>query len=131
MRARIRAAALLVFAASSILVCGLANAAQPDPAATRQALDALLAASNRAIPADSSCSGDYGQSGSARLRDLLAIQLANLNRGANTVTGACQKHRCEVVITHASGEDVSSLTIRFALKGDALDSTSLQCVMTP
>jgi hypothetical protein len=124
------------WAASALIVAAVgpvqAKEGDPiDPAATAQALGALLAASNAVIPASSSCQGHYGQTGKATVKDLLAVQLAYLYSGNNVIQGNCQSRQCTVTITHAAGEDVSSATITFdKVRGKARIST-LQCLMTP
>jgi|WetSurMetagenome_2_1015567.scaffolds.fasta_scaffold845233_1 hypothetical protein len=123
-----------------LLVCGVLSQApafafdaapSADPVATREAVAALLASSNVAIPSTSTCQGDYGQHGQPRIRDLLAVQLAYLNAGQNVIEGKCVAGACSVSFRHAAGEDVSSATIEFSvLKGRANPAT-LHCTITP
>ena len=108
-----------------------AKSAPVDPIASSKALGALLAASNTLIPESSSCQGNYGQSGKAAVKDLLAIQLAYLYSGKNAIQGNCTSKRCTVTITHASGEDVSSAIIMFDLAHGKASIPTLQCVITP
>lgn len=103
--------------------------AQPEPAT--RALRALLAISNAVIPETSTCSADYGQEGQATVKDLLAIQLANLDHGKNTIQGRCTASRCTLTIRHSAGEDMSSAQITFALAGGKARVSTLQCVNTP
>jgi hypothetical protein len=109
-------------------------AADPQPDQTRQALAALFAASSEIIPPASSCHGDYGQRGRARIGDLLSMEFAYLYRGENVVTGQCAGDRakhCSVSIVHAFGEDVSSARIDFTIRGGRLSVGTLACVITP
>jgi hypothetical protein len=108
-----------------------ARVSQADPVTTSQALALLLSASNASIPESSSCYGSYGQTGKATVKDLLAVQLAYLYSGKNIVQGSCTPKRCSISITHASGEDVSSATIKFGRTHGKADISSLQCVITP
>jgi len=105
-----------------------------DPAQTQTVLNALLASSNDLIPPESSCSGQYGQEGPAKIKDLLSTQLAYLYQGKNKITGKCtgkNKDQCLLSITHSSGEDVASAQIKFILKNDKVDLSTLSCVITP
>jgi hypothetical protein len=120
-----------------LAVAAWARAAEPgvpNPEQTRRALLPLLAAAKEPIPAKSSCKGDYGQQGKARLGDLLGMQLAYLYRGDNVVSGACdgsREQRCSVSINRSFGEDVSSAKIEFIVRDGRLRLSSLSCVMTP
>ena len=117
------------------LTCGgFADAADPDPFQTQQALAALFAASGVVIPLASTCRGEYGQRGKARIGDLLAVQFSYIYHGENIVSGHCSgahPARCTVSINRAAGEDVSSATIDFVVRGGRLDPATLTCVMTP
>lgn len=108
-----------------------AKAGTIDPLETKQALTHLFAASNEAIPESSSCHGDYGQEGKAQVKDLLAVQLAYLYSGKNTIRGNCDATRCSVTINHSAGEDVSSANVTFRLKRGKASISTLKCVMTP
>ncbi|CAD5370203.1 conserved exported hypothetical protein [Rubrivivax sp. A210] len=122
----------LVPALLGLLCAGPAPAApEPDPAATRQALRALLASAQDGIPRGSGCDGDYGQRGRARVKDLLAVQLAYLYRGDNVITGGCAGNACELTIRHAAGEDVASATLRFEQRQGRARVGTLRCVITP
>lgn len=77
---------------------GGAQSAPADPEQTRAPLALLLAAANEAIPAGSSCAGEYGQRGRPRLRDLLSMRLAYLHRGANVITGSCQGSNTDTAV---------------------------------
>lgn len=103
-----------------------------DPVATQKALSALFAAANDAIPAASSCHGDYGQPGRAKVKDFLAMRMAYLYAGANVIEGSCDnKAQCTVSIQHAAGEDVASATISFNVSAGKARASSLHCVITP
>lgn len=117
--------------ASPPMAATTAAAATADPVATQKALSALLAAANDAIPRASSCHGDFGQTGQARVKDLLAMRMAYLYAGTNVVEGSCQKGQCTVSINHAAGEDVASAAISFSVSGGKARASSLQCVITP
>ena len=121
--------AVLVGALGLILLPAGAN--EPDPAATGEAVQLLLSMANDIIPRQSSCFGDYGQAGRARVRHLLATQLAYLYAGDNAIRGECQRDACEVTINHARGEDVSSATVSFTLRQGKPSPVSLHCVITP
>ena len=125
-------------AAAVLVVPGTGGAQSPpaDPEQTRAPLALLLAAANEAIPAGSSCAGEYGQRGRPRLRDLLSMRLAYLHRGANVITGSCQgsntrTRRCQVTISHSFEEVVSSASIEFVARYGKVSMRSLSCVMTP
>jgi hypothetical protein len=116
------------------LVCAVqlqAQAVKLDPVATTKALSALLAVANTEIPQNSSCQGDYGQTGRARVRDLLSVQFAYLYAGENVVLGECTNQKCVVSISHAAGESVSSATIKFSISGGKARVTTLWCALTP
>ncbi len=102
-----------------------------DPVATRKVLTALLAVSNSAIPNGSTCRGDYGQTGQAKIKDMLAMQLGYLYEGDNRIKGNCTQDACAIVINHAAGEDVSSARIQFGMRNGKVDLATLHCVMTP
>lgn len=105
-----------------------------DPNQTKPALAFLLAASNDAIPAKSSCNGNYGQSGTATIKDLLSTQFAYMYQGKSVVKGKCQGQRekkCSITINRDAGEDVSSATIDFTVQRGRLKPDSLSCVITP
>lgn len=130
----------LALLASSL--CGAANDGADDsthynaadPARTRPALTFLLGASNEPIPPKSSCHGDYGQSGPARVKDLLSMQLAYVYQGSSVIKGSCSEGanpRCELSITRAAGEDVSQAKIAFAVRQGKVLPRSLHCEITP
>lgn len=128
--------ALLLTAALNTSVCTAANVAGANdpnlsPDATRVAVAALLAASNGFVPRASSCDGDYKQKGNARMKDLLAMQLGDLDTGSNRIRGRCESNRCEVSITHSDGDHVHSALIRFKLLRGQADIRSISCVITP
>ncbi len=125
------ACACLCLAAAGVVASANAGEAAASPEATSQALRKLMAMSSRAIPAGSSCQGTYGQQGPATVADLLASQLAYFGAGANTVEGSCTASGCTVDIRRSNGEDVSSATITFGLKGGMPQARSLRCLMTP
>lgn len=102
-----------------------------DPVATRNALTMLFASSNATIPKSSNCIGDYGQKGPATVKDLLAMQMAFLYAGENTIGGGCAAASCSITIRHSAGEDLSSAIIEFAIRRGSLDPATLRCVMTP
>ena len=113
------------------LVLVPAGANEPDPAATGEAVQLLLSMANEVIPRQSTCFGDYGQAGRARVRHLVATQLAYLYAGDNAIRGGCRAGGCEVIIDHARGEDVASATVSFALRRGKPSPASLHCVITP
>ena len=119
--------------ACSMSVGGLRPAAAEtaDPVRTTHALNLLLAESSSLIPATSTCQGDFGQKGAATVGNLLAMQLAYLYSGDNTIRGACSPKRCDITIAHSAGEDVSSTSVSFRLRGGRADVRSMQCLMTP
>lgn len=100
---------------------------------TKEVLDLLLAASTMTIPPQSSCQGDYGQQGKPKVKDVLAMELAYLNRGRNTIIGKCKgdPKSCVLRIRHAYGEDVYSADIHFQVRGGLVDINTLSCIMTP
>ena len=108
-----------------------------DRAGSQRAMTALLAASDEVIPASSSCHGLFGGESPARVKDLLAMELATLSRGRNVMTGHCDPAeagdgaQCAISITHDFGEDVSSADIRFRTQAGRADAQSLACVLTP
>jgi uncharacterized protein YecT (DUF1311 family) len=102
-----------------------------DPIATRKALAVLLASSNAAIPNTSTCRGDYGQSGQPTIKDMLAMQLAYLYAGKNTIEGKCASGACSIIIRHAAGEDVASATIKFGIRKGRMNLATLRCTITP
>lgn len=103
----------------------------PDPAATTMALRKLISIAQQPILKTSGCHGDYGQTGPARVADLLVTRLAYLYNGDNRVEGTCTATACSVSIHHAAGEDVASATIQFDLKRGVPQASSLHCVLTP
>ena len=118
--------------AAPALAADATPAAPADPVATQKALSALLAAANDTIPRASSCHGDFGQTGKAKIKDLLAMRMAYLYAGTNVIEGNCSKAaQCTVTINHAAGEDVASAAISFTVSGGKARSSSLQCVITP
>ena len=125
-------AVLGVFAVGAVCThSARAASSNADPVATQKALSALLAASNDLIPRSSSCHGDFGQPGKAKVKDLVAMRLAYLYTGSNVIEGSCTPKECSLSITHAAGEDVAAATITFALSGSKARASSLQCVITP
>ncbi|MDR2208180.1 MAG: hypothetical protein LBE22_04320 [Azoarcus sp.] len=103
----------------------------PDPRATTEALRVLFAVSSTKIPASSTCQGLYGQTGSAAVKDMLAMVLGYLNSGNNVIQGNCHAGQCAVRITHDEGEDVGSATIVFNTVQGKVRISSLECVITP
>jgi len=122
--------ALLVLAVVSFSQINTVCAAI-DPIETNAALSALFTITNEVIPESSSCQGNYGQQGKAKVSDLLAIQLAYLYKGKNIIQGNCTNNQCTVSITHSSGEDVSSAIIKFKLVRGKASVGTLECVITP
>lgn len=116
---------------SGLLGASALAADPPDPDKTTEALRALFAAANDTIPAKTSCDGIYGQKGPAKVRDLLAMQMAYLHNGDNVVGGECKDGRCEVFIKHSAGESVASAQIRFAVNKGKASARSLECIITP
>jgi len=105
--------------------------AAADPVATRKALAALMASSNSRIPDTSTCQGNYDQGEKPAVKDLMAMQLAYLYTGENTIQGRCIADSCAITIKHLSGEDLSSATIEFKLRKGRADAASLRCLITP
>ena len=103
-----------------------------DSEETTEALRALLALSNDAIPASSSCSEYYEQTGKGTVADMLAARLANMYPGGNyVIQGNCQSGQCAVIIDREAGEDASTTIITFdVVRGKASVST-LQCLLIP
>jgi hypothetical protein len=116
---------------SLIIALPISIAESVEPDNTVKALNALLAASNDRIVRSSTCFGAYGQDGAPTIRDLLAVQLAYLYRGENAIVGSCVESKCQISITHAFGEDVSSATITFNQKRQRAIANSLNCIITP
>lgn len=108
-----------------------ADAATTDPQASQAAWRALLGLSENVLPRGSGCEGDYGQTSRARVKDLLASQLAYMGTGHNALTGRCEAGHCEVQLSRRNGEDVSSAALRFRLQRGRAELRSLRCVMTP
>ena len=120
-----------------------------NPAETQKVLTLLLSASNELIPSPSkseptvtgfewwgtSCEGDYGQEGPARLKDLLSMQLAGLYQGKNNIKGKIRGNgntkQCSLEITHAAGEVVYSFELRFLARRGKILMNTLRCVSTP
>jgi hypothetical protein len=102
---------------------------------TEVVLNLLLAASNVTIPPQSSCSGEYGQAGPAKLKDLLAAELAGFNRGKNTIVGSCpgkDPRSCSVLIRHEYGEGGYAAEIRFNVSSKGvIDVNTLNCIISP
>jgi hypothetical protein len=104
-----------------------------DSHATTEALRALFAMSNAVIPASSTCQAQYGQTGKATVKDLMAVQLAYMYPGGQyVIQGNCHAGQCAVAIyRRGREEDVSSAHIVFnTVRGKARIS-SLECVTTP
>ena len=102
------------------------------PAQTKQVLSILFKSSQKTIPKQSSCNGDYGQKGPATIGDLLAMQLAYMQKGTNTIVGQCDANKlCRLNINHSAGEDVYSAEISFNTSKDKLMVETLSCVITP
>ncbi len=105
---------------------------KPNSEDTQKVLTVLLASSEEEIPEASTCNGRFGQTGRARMKDLLAMELASLSGGSNSVAGTCASETsCALRISHAFGEAVSSANIRFKVKTGRVDMESLSCVLTP
>ena len=108
-----------------------------DSDASQRAVSSLLAAADEVIPAASTCHGAFGGSGPAKVRDLLAMELATFSRGTNTFVGACKASTagpalaCHVAIAHEFGEEASSAEIRFQAKDGRALVSSLDCRLTP
>lgn len=120
--------------ALSILTLCMANGSDVDPTETKFVLNILLSASNELIPSESSCGGNYGQAGRARLKDLLSAKLAYLYKGKNTITGRCHgkgDKNCVLIIKHTAGEDAYSAEIRFLIQRGKIQMSTLTCVITP
>lgn len=118
-----------------MLVLSTLTPAAAGPRDTKEAWDLLLAACNMTIPPQSSCRGEYGQTGAPKVRDLLAMELAYLNRGENTIVGSCKgsgAKSCNLFIGHKYGEDQYAAEIHFTVsnKGE-IDINTLTCIMTP
>jgi hypothetical protein len=129
-----RSLAALIVPFFAVLCASAAERREVDPEQTRLALVPLFAASNETIPGTSSCQGEYGQHGKAKLGDLLSMQLAYFYRGSNVVSGQCAgdgQRRCSVTMSRSFGEDVSSTRVDFVVSGGKLNIASLACVMTP
>jgi hypothetical protein len=126
-------ALVALLANHSVSAAARENEPAADPAATREALAALLVASNDAIPSRSSCAGSYGQAGRATVKDLLSVQFASLYRGENVVDGRCERDggRCTLTIRHANGDDLSSARISFTARHGKAQVASLACIITP
>jgi hypothetical protein len=68
------------------------------------------------------------------IKDLIALQLANLNHGENKITGQClgdKRKECFIKIAHESGEYVFGFEIRFKTKQNNILKGSLFCEITP
>lgn len=108
-----------------------AEEAAADPVATRQALAALLASSNSRIPDTSTCQGNYGQDEKPMVKNLMAMQLAYLYSGINTIEGRCIADLCSITIKHVSGEELSSAIINFEVSKGKANAASMRCLITP
>ena len=133
---KIKIAIAAVFVAGAVFA-GLAIAKDRSPGtqtATQRVLTYLLEISNETIPAASSCHGLFGNSGPPLIKEFLAMELASLNRGRNTIKGACsseaQGGQCSLTIAHSNGEDVSSAKIMFRIRDDHAVIDSLSCVIS-
>ncbi len=101
---------------------------------SQQAIAFLLSSSAEQIPVNSSCHGIYGGEVPPKIKDLLAMELATLSRGKNSVLGTCNQSnrmQCTVAITHAFSESVSSADIRFEVKAGHVDMSTIDCTLTP
>ncbi len=99
---------------------------------TEAALRILLAASSLPVPSSSpSCHSILSGVPRPTIGDHLATPLSGLDRGANRVSGACDRGRCRVRITHRAGEDVFSYEYRFRTEQGRLVPDSLECFSTP
>lgn len=129
LESRLSTIVLVVLLASS----GLASAttAEADPEAATSALRVLFASASTPIGKHSTCHGHYGQRGVPTLGDLLAVELASLYVGDNRIDGRCDGPRCEIIVSHAAGEDVSNTQIRFKVKQGRVVASTLACLMTP
>ena len=123
----------IIFALLMILVSGTQLTAAPRD--TEVVLNLLLAASNMTIPRQSSCNGEYGQTGAPKVKDLLAAELAGFNRGNNTIAGSCQgrdSKSCSVLIRHEYGEGGYAADIRFKVSSKGtVDISTLSCIISP
>lgn len=115
----------------ALLTAGNVAADSGHPNDTAAALRTLLAASNQAIPKSSTCHGTYFPGRLATVKDLVAIQLAYLQSGANVISGACTEQTCSLEIRHANGEDVSYASISFHARDGVACASTLACVITP
>jgi hypothetical protein len=121
---------------SVLLICGLthqSNAqADGESDAARKALGVLLSASRNPLKAGTSCYGVYNFGRVPVVGDLVATQLASLDRGENVVTGSCGADgACTITIRHAFKEDVSSAIIRFRARNGRVVMNTLACIITP
>lgn len=99
---------------------------------TKQVLSILFKSSQKTIPKQSSCNGDYGQKGPALIGDLLAMQLAYMQKGTNAIAGQCDVNNlCKLNINHSAGEDVYSAEISFNMSKNKLMVDTLSCIITP
>lgn len=129
-----QAAILCIAWAASGAAWAAEGAPKADPQAAQSAWSALLGMADTPLRRGSGCEGDYGQPPGqrARLRDLLASQLAYMAEGQNMLTGRCAASQCELVLQRRNGEDVSSATISFKLLRHGQGAPhSLRCLMTP
>ena len=103
-----------------------------DTEETTEALRALFAVANVAIPTSSSCSGNYGQTGKATMTDILVSHLSGIYPGGNyVIQGNCQSGQCAVIIRREAGEDASMALITFDVVRGKASVPTLQCLMTP
>ena len=125
---------LVVWSAALFASGGAVVEGKPSPANSQQALAFLLESAAKLIPEKSSCQGIYGAEVPPRIADLLAMELANLTRGRNSISGSCSqgdRAHCTVAIDHAFCESVSSAEIEFDVKAGLLDINSIACALTP
>jgi hypothetical protein len=113
------------------------NSLKSNSDASQRAISSLLAVSDEVIPTASTCHGAFGGSGPAKVRDLLAMELATFSRGTNTLVGACKASTagpalaCHVAIAHEFGEEASSAEIRFQVQDGRAVVSSLDCRLAP
>jgi len=103
-----------------------------DPAATAEALRALLAVANDPIPVTSSCQGHYAHTKKPTIKDLLAPHLSHMYPGGgNVIQGNCESGQCVVFIVQERGEFLSTAIIVFNMAQGKASVPSLQCMITP
>lgn len=104
-----------------------------DTQQTELALKTFLLIADEFIPSESSCQGEFGQKGRAKIVDLLVSRMAGQLGGTNNMFGLCDKktihQRCTLFISHASAEDAAAAQISIVIRNGKPDIKTLSCAL--